>query len=161
MHNKSENMFHEKTKVRGYWMYYSETKIKVRYVETDKMGVVHHSNYYAWFELARSDYIAAAGFTYKYMEARGIMIPVLEASCKYIASAHYDDDLIIQTRVKEISGAKVIFTYKVSKEKENKLIAEGTTKHAFVNPQFKIINLKKTHPDLWAKMNAIVDIQNG
>jgi len=140
-------------------MYYSESKIKVRYVETDKMGVVHHSNYYAWFEIARSDYIAAAGFTYKHMEERGIMIPVLEASCKYMAPAYYDDDLLIQTWVKEISGAKVIFNYKVFKPEENKLIAQGSTKHAFVNLQFKIINLKKTHPDIWAQMKSLVDAE--
>ncbi|MGV8984198.1 acyl-CoA thioesterase, partial [Clostridium sp.] len=65
-------------------MYINETKVKVRYVETDQMGIVHHSNYYAWFEVGRGEYITQIGMTYSEMEENNIMIPVLESSCKYI-----------------------------------------------------------------------------
>jgi acyl-CoA thioester hydrolase len=136
-------------------MHESKTNLKVRYVETDQMGVVHHSNYFAWFELARSDYIIAAGITYRQMEERGIMIPVLETHCKYINGAHYDDEMIIYTKVQEISGAKVIFNYTVVREEDAKVIVRATTKHAFVNPDFKIINLRKTHPDIWEKLSSL------
>lgn len=136
-------------------MYVSDTKIKVRYVETDQMGVVHHSNYFAWFELGRGDYIAAADMTYSYMESIGIMIPVLEGHCKYITGAKYEDELIIQTSVIEMNRAKVIFAYNVVRQKDNKIIAKGSTKHAFVNEDFKIINIKKQHPEIWDKLQKL------
>lgn len=133
-------------------MYIHETKIKVRYVETDRMGIVHHSNYYSWFEVARGEFITDTGMTYSDMEEEGIMMPVLESSCKYIQAAKYEDILIIQAWIHEINGAKAIFNYKVIREKDNKIIATGSTKHAFVNNKFKIVNIKKVKPDIWNKL---------
>jgi acyl-CoA thioester hydrolase len=133
-------------------MYIHETKIKVRYVETDRMGIVHHSNYYSWFEVARGEFITDTGMTYRDMEEEGIMMPVLESSCKYIQAAKYEDILIIQAWIHEINGAKAIFNYKIIREKDNKIIATGSTKHAFVNNKFKIVNIKKVKPDIWNKL---------
>jgi acyl-CoA thioester hydrolase len=136
----------------------NETKIKVRYVETDQMGIVHHSNYYAWFEVGRGEFIKGAGMTYRDMEEQGIMLPLLESSCKYIEGAKYDDELIIQTWIKEMNGVKIIFNYNVVRERDNKIIAKGSTKHAFVNNEFKIINIKKVNPDMWSKLQEIYKI---
>ncbi|MCT4545141.1 MAG: acyl-CoA thioesterase [Vallitalea sp.] len=133
-------------------MYIHETKIKVRYVETDRMGIVHHSNYYSWFEVARGEFITDTGMTYSDMEEEGIMMPVLESSCKYIQAAKYENILIIQAWIHEINGAKAIFNYKVIREKDNTIIATGSTKHAFVNNKFKIVNIKKVKPDIWNKL---------
>ncbi|KZL94518.1 acyl-CoA thioesterase [Clostridium magnum] len=136
-------------------MYISETKLKVRYVETDRMGIVHHSNYYAWFEVGRGDFITKSGMTYSDMEKQGVMMPLVETYCKYYEGAKYDDDIIIQTSIGEMNPVKVIFNYNVIRELDGKLLANGKTTQAFVNNQFKIINLKKVHSELWEKLENL------
>lgn len=136
-------------------MYINECKVKVRYVETDQMGIVHHSNYYAWFEVGRGEFIVEGGMTYRDMEELGVMMPVLESHCKYIEGAKYEDDLIIQTWIEEMNGAKVIFAYNVVRGKDKKIIAKGSTKHAFVDNNFKIVNIKKKNPDIWSKLEKL------
>jgi acyl-CoA thioester hydrolase len=136
-------------------MYISESKLKVRYVETDRMGIVHHSNYYAWFEVGRGDFITKSGITYRDMEKQGIMMPLVETYCKYYEGAKYDDDIIIQTSIGEMSPVKVIFNYNVIREVDGKLLAKGKTTQAFVSNEFKIINLKKLHSDLWERLQSL------
>ena len=136
-------------------MYTNETKIKVRYVETDQMGIVHHSNYYAWFEVGRGEYITEIGMTYSEMEENNIMIPVVESSCKYIEGAKYDDILIIQTFMQSLNGAKVIFNYNVVREEDGKIIAKGSTTHAFVNEKFRVVNLKKANKEMWSRLEKL------
>lgn len=136
-------------------MHINKTDIKVRYVETDKMGVVHHSNYYTWFEVGRGEFIRESGITYRALEELGIMIPLVQSSCKYIEGAKYEDELKIETWIQEINAVKVIFSYNVVRNTDNKIIAKGSTTHAFVTPEFKITNFKKTHPDIWNKINEM------
>jgi len=137
-------------------MYINETKLKVRYVETDQMGIVHHSNYYAWFEVGRTEYITGIGMTYKEMEENNIMLPVIESSCRYIQGAKYEDILIIQTFMKELNGAKVIFNYNVIREVDAKILAKGSTTHAFVNEKFRVINLKKKNIEMWSRFQKLL-----
>lgn len=137
-------------------MYVSESKLKVRYVETDRMGIVHHSNYYAWFEVGRGDFITKSGITYSDMEKQGIMMPLVETYCKYYEGAKYEDDIIIQTSVGEMSPVKVVFNYNAIRESDRKLLAKGKTTHAFVNNEFKIINLKKLHSELWERIQNLI-----
>lgn len=139
----------------GICMYINRSNIKVRYVETDQMGIVHHSNYYAYFEVGRGEYIKKIGMTYREMESLGIMLPLVESQCRYIEGAKYEDDLIIETYVEELTCVKIVFNYNVIREKDNKLLAKGRTVQAFVGNDFKIVNLKKKNPDLWAKMEAV------
>ncbi|MCY6372019.1 acyl-CoA thioesterase [Clostridium ganghwense] len=136
-------------------MYVNKSKIKVRYVETDKMGIVHHSNYYAWFEVGRGEFITESGMSYKEIEKQGIMLPLVESCCKYIEGAKYEDELIIETSIKEMNGAKIIFNYNVIRESDNKLLAKGSTTHAFVNNDFKIVNVKKKHHNIWEKLSIL------
>lgn len=136
-------------------MYINETKIKVRYVETDQMGIVHHSNYYAWFEVGRTEYITEIGMTYKEMEEKNIMLPVVESSCKYVEGAKYEDIIIIQTFMQALNGAKVIFNYNVVREKDGKILAKGSTTHAFVNEKFRVVNLKKANVDMWNRFQKL------
>jgi acyl-CoA thioester hydrolase len=138
-------------------MYINETKIKVRYVETDQMGIVHHSNYYAWFEVGRTEYITEIGMTYKDMEENHIMLPVVESSCKYIEGAKYEDIIIIQTFMQELNGAKVIFNYNVLRETDGKIIAKGSTTHAFVNEKFRVVNLKKANIVMWNRFQKLFE----
>lgn len=137
-------------------MYKSSTKIKVRYAETDKMGIVYHSNYYIYFEVAREDLISYAKITYKALEDYGVMMPIMETHCKYHEGAKYGDELDIEAYIEEITPFKAVIGYKVMRESDNRLIAQGKTVQAFVDSQsFRIINLKKVHPDIWEKLNVL------
>lgn len=136
-------------------MYTSETKLTVRYVETDKMGIVHHSNYYPWFELARGDFIKKIGMKYSEMESLGIMMPLVESYCKYYEGAKYEDEIIIETSIEKITPVKVIFNYDVIRELDGKLLAKGKTTQTFIDEDFKIVNLKKKYSDLWEKMQQL------
>ncbi len=136
-------------------MYINETKLKVRYIETDQMGIVHHSNYYAWFEVGRTEYITGIGMTYKEMEENNIMLPVVESSCRYKEGAKNEDILIIQTYMQELNRAKVVFNYNVVREDDGKILASGSTTHVFVNEKFKIVNLKKTNIEVWSRLQKL------
>lgn len=137
-------------------MYKSTTKLKVRYAETDQMGIVHHSNYYVYFETAREDFIVGSGVSYKDIEDMDIMMPLIETQCKYIQGAKYADNLIIETTLNELTPIKVVLQYRVIREEDDKLIAEGKTIQAFVNKEnFKILNVKKKNPDLWNKLENL------
>lgn len=134
----------------------SISKLKVRYAETDCMGVVHHSNYYVYFEAAREDLIQEIGMTYKELEDLGIMMPLVETHCRYIEAAKYADILIIETKVEELSQVKLKLGYEVRRESDNKIIAKGYTLQTFVDKEnFKIVNLKTQRPELWACLNKI------
>lgn len=138
-------------------MYTSKTKIKVRYVETDKMGIVHHSNYYVYFEAAREDLISYTGISYRDLEETGVMMPLIETHCKYIMSARYNDELIVESTFEELTPAKVVITYKVIRSDDEKLIARGKTMQTFVDSKnFKIINIKKKYPEIWGKLCKLI-----
>ncbi|GFZ34492.1 thioesterase [Clostridium zeae] len=134
----------------------SETKIKVRYVETDQMGIVHHSNYYAWFEVGRTEFIKESGISYSDMESNGIMMPLVESNCRYMVGAKYEDEVTIKTWVEELNGAKVVFSYEVIRDADKITLAKGKTVHAFVNKDFKIINLKKNNIEIWNKIQGLL-----
>jgi acyl-CoA thioester hydrolase len=106
-------------------MFISETQIRVRYAETDQMGVVYHSNYFLYFESARAESIRQLGITYAGMEKMGIVMPVVEVHCRYLRPAVYDDLLTIKTTLKELpADHKIVFHHEIINE-ENKLIAAG------------------------------------
>jgi acyl-CoA thioester hydrolase len=137
-------------------MYKSTTNLTVRYAETDQMGIVHHSNYYVYFEAAREDFIAGAGISYKDMEDSGIMMPIVETQCKYTEGAKYADRLIVETTIDELSPAKVALQYSVIRELDGKVLSRGKTVQAFVDKNtFRIINLKKKYPEIWSKLEAL------
>ncbi|EJO5348733.1 acyl-CoA thioesterase [Clostridium botulinum] len=133
-------------------MYINKTEITVRYVETDQMGVVHHSNYYPWFEVGRTEFTKATGMKYKDIENIGIMMPLTESYCKYIKPAKYEDEIIIETSIEKLTPVKIIFSYKIIKKENNELLAKGNTIQAFVDKKnFKVINLKRCNEKLWNK----------
>lgn len=137
-------------------MYKSTSKIRVRYAETDQMGIVHHANYYIYFESAREDFIAGAGIRYKDMEDQGIMMPLAETQCRYFVGAKYDDVIVVETTMEELSAVKVILQYKVIREEDGMLLAKGKTVQPFVDKEsFKIVNLKKSYQELWSKLEKL------
>jgi acyl-CoA thioester hydrolase len=137
-------------------VYINKAKITVRYVETDKMGIVHHSNYYAWFEVGRTEFIKHCGMGYGDMEVAKVMMPLIETHCKYIEGAKYEDEITIETWIEEMNGAKVIFNYSAIRDRDKKVLAKGSTVHAFVNEEFRIINLKKKRPEIWEKLQMLL-----
>ena len=107
--------------------------VRVRYAETDQMGVVYHANYFMWFEIGRCERLRAHGRSYRDMEAQGVGLPVIEAHCEYKAPARYDDELQVKTWGKLLSPARVEFTYEISRPSDGIVNAVGTTIHAAVD----------------------------
>jgi acyl-CoA thioester hydrolase len=113
----------------------SEVKTRVRYGETDQMGVVYHANYLLYFEMGRTEYMRARGYAYAELERQGIYLAVVEATCRYKAAAKYDDVIIIRTNVQGTTNVTITFQYQVFKEEGNVLLATGATTLACVNEQ--------------------------
>lgn len=137
---------------------HSRTKITVRYAETDKMGVAHHSCYPIWFEAGRTDYIKMYGISYTEIEEEGVIMPLTDLSCKYIRSARYEDNLIIRTKVMTLSAARISFSYTVKRINEDNTeteLAYGVTEHGFIDREtFRPVNLKKRLPKLYEEIKA-------
>src|SRR5438128_392054 len=105
-----------------------ETEIRVRYAETDQMGIVHHANYLVWFELGRSEFCRARGFSYKEMEEKdNALMVVAEAYCRYKAPAHYEDLLTVRTKIGEVRSRSLRFIYEIYRADDDVLLAEGET----------------------------------
>ena len=116
-------------------MYSFATNIRVRYAETDQMGVVYHGNYFQYFEVARAECIRDLGFTYADMEKMGIIMPVVEVGCKYLRPALYDDLLTVKVILDHLpDGHKILFRQEVYNEKQE-LLATGSVKLFFMNAQ--------------------------
>ena len=111
----------------------SSSTVRVRYAETDTMGVVYYANYFVWFEVGRCDLLRAVGSTYRELEARGVLLPVIEAHCEFRDPARYDDELEIATRGALLSPVRVEFRYEVVRRTDRTLLATGRTVHAAVD----------------------------
>ena len=108
----------------------SVTTVRVRYAETDRMGVVYSANYLVWFEVARADLLRSLGWTYREMEETGVLLPVIEAHCEYKRPAQYDDEVTIETTGAILSPVRVEFQYRVTVVGETEPAAIGRTMHA-------------------------------
>jgi acyl-CoA thioester hydrolase len=106
------------------------TRVRVRYAETDRMGVVYYANYFVWFEVARTDWLRDTGWSYRAMEAEGTTLPVIEAHCEYRRPAHYDDELDVRTRATLLSPVRIRFDYEVARAQDAEPLATGHTVHA-------------------------------
>lgn len=115
-----------------------ESEIRVRYAETDKMGIVHHSNYLIWFEAGRSDFCRARGFSYKEMEDDDALMIVAESYVRYKSPAYYEDILIIRSQVAEVRSRSIRFVYEVIRLADDTLIAEGETLHLVTDSGRKV-----------------------
>jgi acyl-CoA thioester hydrolase len=106
------------------------TRVRVRYAETDKMGVVYYANYFVWFEVGRCELLRTLGWTYRDMEENGVSLPVLEASCAYLRPSFYDDELEVRTVGRVVSRVRVGFEYQVVRTGDGLVTATGRTVHA-------------------------------
>ena len=113
----------------------SVTHLRVRYAETDKMGVVYYANYLVWFEVARTDLLRSLGWSYREMEAAGISLPVIEAHCEYQRPARYDDEIEVRTEGLMLSPVRMQFTYTIVRRADDVVSASGRTVHAAVTSE--------------------------
>jgi acyl-CoA thioester hydrolase len=126
------------------------TGIRVRYAETDQMGVVYHGNYFTWFEVGRVELLRQVGWSYKTLEADGISLPVIEATCQYRHPARYDDELEIRTSGRMASPARVEFTYELVRLDDLKVLATARTVHVPVNRDGRPCRLPVTLREIFA-----------
>lgn len=122
-------------------------KHKVQYYETDKMGIVHHSNYIRWMEEARIDFLSQIGWDYDKLEEMGIISPVTAVECKYKQNTTFPDVITILVKVEEFKGVKLKLRYEM--KKDDILVCEGYSEHCFLNKEGKIISLKKEYTDIY------------
>ena len=123
-----------------------ETEIRVRYAETDQMGIVHHANYPIWFEAGRTDLCRAKGFSYKQMEEEGnSLLVVAEVYCRFKSPAHYDDVLTIRTQVGEIRSRSLRFIYQVYRASDDMILCEGETLHVVTDKNKRV----RTLPEIY------------
>ena len=113
----------------------SVSRVRVRYAETDQMGVVYYANYFVWFEVARTDLLRDAGWSYRSMEAEGFSLPVIEAHCAYRQSARYDDDLDVHTSGTLVSPVRIRFDYDILRAGDRAVVAVGYTVHATLDKE--------------------------
>lgn len=111
----------------------SVTRLRVRYAETDKMGVVYYANYLVWFEVARADLLRSLDWSYREMEESGVVLPVIEAHCEYQRPARYDDEIEVRTEGEMMSGVRMRFRYTVVRAADGVVAAHGHTVHAAVD----------------------------
>jgi acyl-CoA thioester hydrolase len=119
-------------------MQVTETRVRVRYAETDQMGVVYYANYLVWMEVGRVDYCKAAGFNYRDMEIDdGVMLAVAEARCRYAFPARFDDEVLVRTWIAEANSRMVTFAYEMQLANGGKKLAAGETRHVFCDRELK------------------------
>ncbi len=126
-------------------------EIRVTYADTDAMGIAYYANYLRWFEVGRTELMRSLGIAYKEMEDQGAFLPVSEVFCKYHASARYDDVLVIETGVDFLKRASIQFSYRILRRSDGAQLVTGTTLHAFVDREGKIV---KVPAILRAKLNS-------
>ena len=123
-----------------------ETDVRVRYAETDQMGIAHHANYLIWFEAGRSDLCRARGFSYKDMEEQaGALMVVAESYVRYKSPAFYEDILSVRTTVSEVRSRSIRFSYEIYRSSDDTLIAEGETLHLVTDTNQRV----RTIPDVY------------
>jgi len=136
----------------------TETRLTVRYQETDQMAVVYHTNYLVWFEIGRTDFVRqVTGRRYAEWENEcGVLLPVLHAHADYHAPARYGDDIVVCTRIVHLNKVRIHFAYEVYREDAlgRALLTTGETHHAWVNRDMKPVRLERIAPEFFAQLQA-------
>jgi acyl-CoA thioester hydrolase len=131
--------------------HWTSTTLRVRYAETDQMGVVYYANYFVWFEIGRSDHCRRHGFAYREMEQQdGLYIIVAEARCRYKAPARYDDEIVVRTCLRAVRKRVLVFAYEVYRQANDELLAEGETVHVVTDRDGHPRSLPDRYRELFA-----------
>jgi len=145
--------------------------IRVRYQETDQMGVVYHANYVNWFEVGRTEWVRAFGYPYAKLEEMGLLIPVIDLHVKFIVPAKYDDLIVVCTRLAEVSPLRLAFESQIRRlntesfeaayysmdELPGDCLVSGGTKHVWVDKQFNPVRLSRQFPQLYEELKMLVE----
>lgn len=124
------------------WMQSHRTQVRVRYAETDQMGVVYYANYFVWMEVARVEFCKALGFRYRDMEVDdGVLLAVVNAHCRYIYPARFDEDVIVETSLGDANPRIITFAYEMRLAEDDRKLATGSTRHIFCNREMKPVKL--------------------
>lgn len=126
---------------------------KINYYETDRMGIVHHSNYIRFLEEARCAFLDALDMPYSMLESLGIMIPVLGVQCDFKHHVTFNDTILIDVSIKSFNGVRLVMQYTVTEKSSGNLVLTGETKHCFTNTNLKPISLKKHFENIYGKFN--------
>ena len=130
----------------------SETRLRVRYAETDQMGVVYHANHFIWFEVGRVEFMRQLGLTYRDMERdHGCYIAVVDARCRYKSPAKYDDEVIVRTHLKNVRESLVHFGYELLRASDSTLLAEGETTHIVIDREMKVSTIPEKFMTIFRK----------
>jgi acyl-CoA thioester hydrolase len=136
----------------GNHQHWNETRLRVRYAETDQMGLVYHSNHLIWFEVGRVELMREMGFSYRDLERKeGRFIAVAEAKCRYRAPIFYDEEIVVRTRLKNVRESVVIFSYELVRPEGKKLLAEGETTHVVTDSKMKVSPLPEKYLKVFRK----------
>lgn len=128
------------------------TRFRVRYAETDQMGVVYYANYLVWMEIGRVELVRERGFNYRELEqTEGLFLSVIDASCHYLYPARFDDEIVIQTEVVNSSSRTIEFAYQIRSATSDRLLAQGSTRHIWLNREWRPVRL----PDHYREMLRI------
>ncbi len=115
-----------------------QTTLRVRYAETDQMGVVYYANYLVWMEVGRVEFVRSLGFQYKDLEqSEGLYLSVIDAQCRYIFPARYDQEIVVETRIVKATSRTVEFGYVIRSAEPDRLLAEGSTRHLWLNREWR------------------------
>lgn len=137
----------------------TKTPIIVRYAETDQMGIAHHANYPIWFEAGRTDFIKSVGITYTDLENKGVLLPLVELNCRYLSPAKYEDALLIESYLMCMSRVKLVMGYRVVRQKDNRLLATGSTTHGIVGKDLRPLRFERLYPELYQAFVQAVETE--
>lgn len=136
-------------------------KLRVRYAETDQMGVVYHARYLDWFEIGRTEMIRECGMNYRTLEEEaGLLLPVVDASVHYSKPARYDDEIVITTRVTQFSSVRLEFAYEIRRAGVEEPLVTGATRHMWVNRQWKPARIDRVAPELYELLGRCLSQDN-
>lgn len=123
-----------------------QTRLRVRYAETDQMGVVYHANYLIWMEIGRVELVRSLGIDYKALEEQeGLCLAVTAASCRYLHPARYDQEILVEAEIASASSRRVEFVYRIGSAEPERLLAEGSTRHVWLNREWRPARLPERY----------------
>ncbi len=132
---------------------------KVQYYETDKMQIVHHSNYIRWFEEARVDFLDQVGMPYEAVEAAGLISPVVSVECRYHGMTRFGDRVLIYPGIEKFNGARLVISYEVREKETGEVRCSGRSTHCYLNEEGHPVNLKRVNPRLYQIYMEAMDLE--
>ncbi len=133
------------------------TYFKTRYAETDQMGIIHHANYPIWFEMGRTEFFAKLEIKNSRLEAEGLLLPLAGVECHFKNPARYEDEILLRTRIVKLSCVRIKFAYEVYNQATQKLLATGSTTHAWTGKNLRPLNIKKKFPQIYQLLETQIE----